>query len=194
MTHAGRFAGWGIRGTLALALAVVGTSQAFAQTAQSFEELYTQQLLEIGDTATVVDATGKTFRGTVQSLDPSSLTLSTDSGARVFAEDDVRRIRRRGASAMPIAGLTGALAGFGFAAFGASAYGMNEGGGFCGGCLVQWSVVTVPMGAAAGALIGFAIDLSARRTVFASAGRRSSVLIAPIVSPRAVGATALVAF
>jgi hypothetical protein len=95
---------------------------------------------------------------------------------------------------MARAGFAGALAGFGIAAAGAAAYGMNEGGGLCGGWLVQWSTATVPIGAAVGALIGFAADLSTRRTVFAAPGKHSSLSLAPIVTPRAVGAVASIAF
>ena len=179
---------------VALALVVVGTGTALAQAAQSFEELEARQLLGIGDTATIVDAAGKKYHGTVEALDQSSLMLNTDSGARVFAEDDVRRIRRRGTHSMAGAGLAGALTGFALTAVAAAAFGMNEGGGGCGGCLVQWSTSTVPIGAAVGTLVGFAVDLSTRRTVFAAPGKHSSLSLAPIVTPRAVGALASIAF
>jgi hypothetical protein len=195
VTCEGRLAGWGIRGVVALALVVVaGTGTALAQAAQSFEELEARQLLGIGDTATIVDGAGKKFHGTVEALDESSLTLSTDSGARMFAEDDVRRIRRRGTHSIAGAGFAGALTGFAISAIAATAFGMNEGGGACGGCLVQWSMTTVPIGAAVGTLIGFGVDLSTRRTVFAAPGKHSSLLLAPIVTPRAVGAMASIAF
>ena len=193
MTRDRRLASWGIRGVVALALVVVGTGTALAQAAQSFEELGARQLLGIGDTATIVDAAGKKFHGTVEALDESSLMLSTDSGARVFAEDDVRRIRRRGTHSMASGGFAGALTGFAITAVAAAAYGMNE-GGMCGGCLVQWSTTTVPIGAAVGTLVGFAVDLSTRRTVFAAPGKHSSLSLAPIVTPRAVGALASIAF
>ena len=184
----------GIRGVVALALVVVGTGTAIAQAAQSFEELEARQLLGIGDTATIVDAAGKKFHGTVDALDESSLMLSTDSGSRVFAEDDVRRIRRRATHSIASAGFAGALTGLALTAVAATAIGMNEGGGMCGGCLVQWSTRTVPIGAAVGTLIGFTIDLSTRRTVFAAPGKHSSLSLAPIVTPRAVGALASIAF
>jgi hypothetical protein len=107
----------------------------------------------------------------VEALDHASLTLSTDYGARVFDEDDVRRIRRRGTHAIAGAGLAGALTGLAITAAGAAAYGRNEGGGMCGGCVAQWSTKTVPIGAAVGTLIGFAVDLSTRRTVFKAPGK-----------------------
>lgn len=195
MTREGRLAGWGIRGVVVtLALVVAGTGMARAQAAQSFEELESRQLLRIGDTATIVAATGKKFHGTVETLDESSLVLSTDVGARVFVEDDVRRIRRRGTHSIAGAGLAGALTGLGITAAAAVAYGTNEGGGMCGGCLVEWSTRTVPIGAAIGTLIGFGIDLSTRRSVFVAPRKHSSLSLAPIATPRAVGAVASIAF
>ena len=194
MTRERRLAGWGIRGVVALALVVAGTGTAFAQAAQSLEELEARQLLGIGDTATVVDAAGRKFHGTVEALDGSSLRLSTDSGARVFAQDDLRRIRRRGTHSIAGAGLAGALTGLAITAVAAGTYGMNEGGGMCGGCMAQWSTTAVPIGAAVGTLIGFAIDQSTKRTVFAAPGKHASLSLAPIVTPRAVGASASIVF
>ena len=64
--------------------------------------------------------------------------------------------------------VTGALIGAAVAvavtAVAAKKYGDNEGGKFCSACLLQWSVVTVPIGAGLGAGIGFGVA-SARRSV-----------------------------
>ena len=66
--------------------------------------------------------------------------------------------------------ITGALIGAGaalvFTGMAASRYGENEGGSFCGACMVQWSTFTVPIGAGIGAGIGWGIG-RARRSVTA---------------------------
>ena len=54
----------------------------------------------------------------------------------------------------------GAAAGAALTAGLASAYGNNEGGGFCGACFVRWGTVAIPVGAAAGAGVGWALKAS----------------------------------
>ena len=54
----------------------------------------------------------------------------------------------------------GVGAGLTSSAIAAAKYGENEGGQFCGRCFMEWSAVTVPVGAGAGALIGYLIDQS----------------------------------
>ena len=49
----------------------------------------------------------------------------------------------------------------------ASRYGENEGGSFCSRCMLQWSAVSVPIGAAVGAGIGYGVSRS-RRSITAS--------------------------
>ncbi|HEU4936161.1 MAG TPA: hypothetical protein VFT39_06900 [Vicinamibacterales bacterium] len=56
----------------------------------------------------------------------------------------------------------GVGAGLGASAIAASKYGENEGGEFCGRCFMEWSAITVPVGAGAGALVGYLIDQSRR--------------------------------
>lgn len=57
--------------------------------------------------------------------------------------------------------LVGALIGAGAAlivtGWAAASYGENEGGKFCTPCMVQWSALSVPVGAGLGAGIGFAV-------------------------------------
>jgi hypothetical protein len=91
--------------------------------------------------------------------------------------------------------LTGAGAAFALTAVAAARYGRNEGAESCGACLVQWSTMTVPIGAAAGALIGFAIDKANVRTVFARAtAGRSSLSITPLVARNTFGGFATIRF
>ncbi len=52
----------------------------------------------------------------------------------------------------------GVVAGLALSGGAAARYGENEGGSFCGPCFVQWSAVTVPAGAALGALVGYLVS------------------------------------
>lgn len=74
--------------------------------------------------------------------------------------------RQGGVSPVAIGAIIGAALAAGLTYSAAATYGENEGGGFCGGCFVQWSVISVPVGAAAGAAVGWGIK-RARRTVTA---------------------------
>ena len=87
----------------------------------------------------------------------------------------------------------GAFAGAGVAAIatfvGAARYGRNEsaeGGRFCGACFVQWSTLTVPVGAAMGAAIGFGID-RARRQSAARWKDPKRIHVAPVIAKRGGG-------
>jgi hypothetical protein len=202
MQNANRFtqreSRWSLRCAVVTALLVAGAGTAFGQTARSFEEMQERGLLEVGDAATVQETSGKTFRGIVSELGDGSLTLRMDSTRsrtdRVFTEADVRHIRRAGSHVMAISGLAGAVTGFGITAAAAASYGGNEGVGFCGGCLVEWSTLTVPIGAGFGALVGFAIDLSQVKTVYARAPGSASFSIAPVITKRTVGGIASIRF
>ena len=195
----GRRAGtWAIRSVAAIALLAAATGTARGQTAQSFEELQARRLLAVGDTAAVEDASGKTFRGRVDALDDGSLTLRLGSvrgeTERVFSEAQVSRIRRSGSRSLGKATLIGAGAGLALVAGAAAAYGMNEGGGFCGACLGQWSLAVVPVGAGVGALVGFAIDRANVKTVYTARRTASALSIAPVVGKGTLGAVASIRF
>lgn len=187
---------WGLRCLAMIALLAATTGTARGQVAHSFEELRAKGLLTVGDEAVVVDLSGKTVRGTVDVLADGSLTLRTRSGRteRIFSEADVRRIRRPGAHAMVVSTLVGAGASFAVTTAAAASYGANEGGQFCTGCLVQWSTVTVPVGAGVGALVGLAINRWKVKTVYAAPGQGASLSIAPIVSGRSLGTMASIRF
>jgi hypothetical protein len=78
------------------------------------------------------------------------------------------RQRLRGGGLGPVAkgAFIGAAAALVATAVAARAYGENESGGFCGGCMVPWSTFTVPIGAGVGAAIGYGVK-RARRSVTA---------------------------
>jgi hypothetical protein len=56
----------------------------------------------------------------------------------------------------------GVVAGVATSGLAASKYGENEGGRFCGRCFVEWSALTVPVGAGLGAAVGYLIDKARR--------------------------------
>jgi len=107
------------------------------------------------------------------SLDPASLDVSI---ARLVADrarhpadlnavasltpgNAVQRSRR---SAIPWGILGGVVAGVAISGSAAARRGENEGGDFCSPCFLRWSAVTLPVGAAVGALTGYLIDLARR--------------------------------
>jgi hypothetical protein len=189
---------WAFGCVAVITLLVPGAGIAHAQAVDSFEELRARGLLTVGDAVAVRDRSGETCRGTVEALSDDQLRVGIDSARgrteRLFSEADVRRIRRADPPRMAVAGLSGALAGFGLAAVAAARYGGNEGGRFCGGCLVEWSTVTVPVGAGIGALVGFLIDKSSVRTVYAADSHTAALSIAPIVAKRTFGGVASIRF
>jgi hypothetical protein len=65
-------------------------------------------------------------------------------------------------SAVPWGILGGSVVGIAVSGSAAARYGDNEGGDFCTPCFVRWSSVTIPVGAAVGALTGYLIDVARR--------------------------------
>jgi hypothetical protein len=118
-------------------------------------------------------SSGDVSTGIAGNIAPSRL-LSAAGGTRAggFA---LPQPQRGGGGMGPVA--KGALIGTAAALVGtawvAHTYGENEGGGFCSGCMVQWSLLTVPVGAGVGALFGY--------------GLRHSVAAAPVFSRKAAG-------
>lgn len=82
----------------------------------------------------------------------------------------------RATKAVVIGAVIGAGAALALTAAGASRYGENEGGEFCSPCMLQWSLVSVPVGAAIGASIGYGVH-RARRSVTAT----------PLITRRSAG-------
>lgn len=56
----------------------------------------------------------------------------------------------------------GIAGGIGVSAVAASKYGDNETGQFCTRCFVQWSAISIPVGAGIGAGVGYLIDRARR--------------------------------
>jgi hypothetical protein len=97
-------------------------------------------------------------------------------------QDTAKPERRRGKGVM-IGALVGAGAALIATGVMADRYGQNEGGRFCSRCMVEWSVITVPVGAGIGAAVGYGVD-RARRTV----------TVIPVVSRRGGGVMVSAAF
>jgi hypothetical protein len=121
---------------------------------------------------------------------PRLLDTATEAVVAALAQDPTPTApapdRKRGARRGAIRGaLIGAGVGAGAAIAFAAAYGNNEGGGFCGACLVTWGSAVVGAGAAIGAGVGAAIGASAP-------SRQPGSPLAP--SDRALGRRRSVAF
>lgn len=104
---------------------------------------------------------------------PSGAPLMRQSPAPATTAQQRPRPRGR---AIVIGALIGAGTALALTGAAAARYGENEGGEFCGACMVQWSVVTVPVGAGIGAGIGYGIERS-----------RRSIVAAPMFSRRSAG-------
>lgn len=105
-----------------------------AQAAPSFEELVASNVLQPGERIEVRDAAGNTVKGEFQEFRAGTLVLFSGSGfERAFTATDVRRIRRAGGNAVAWGAIAGASIAALATAGAASAYGRNEGGGFCKG-------------------------------------------------------------
>jgi hypothetical protein len=104
-----------------------------------------------------------------------------------FTEADVQRIRRAGGHAVAFGAVIGGAGALAVTAWAASSYGENEGGSFCTGCLAQWSVISVPVGAGIGAAIGLAIERSRRTTLFVAPRPRRTVAAIPLVTRSGAG-------
>jgi hypothetical protein len=109
---------------------------------------------------------GDVSTGIAGNVAPSSLlSAAVGTRAREFA---LPQQRRRGGGLGPVAtgALIGAAAALVATAAAARSYGENESGGFCGGCMAQWSSFTVPVGAGVGAIVGYGVKRM-RRSVTA---------------------------
>lgn len=158
-----------------------------AQAAPSFEELAASNVLQPGERIEVRDAAGNTVKGEFQEFRAGTMVLFSGSGfERAFTATDVRRIRRAGGNAVTWGAIAGASIAALATAGAASAYGRNEGGGFCTRCFVQWAAASVPVGVALGAGIGWSIENGRRTTLYLSP-EPGRVVVAPLLWPGGAG-------
>ena len=163
-------------------------SGATAQPARTFDELVRLRLVEPGARVTVRDVSGRDTTGRLGDVSGTNLVLlvGRDRVPRTFGEADVQKISRARGRQPVWGAIIGAAAGIAATAAAASAYGENEGGGFCAGCMVQWSAIAVPAGAGLGAAIGFALRCG-EKTLFVAPGSRASLRVMPILSEGRAG-------
>jgi hypothetical protein len=94
-----------------------------------------------------------------------------------------RHQKSQGTSPAATGAAIGIVAAAGITALAAAQYGENERGGFCGPCFFHWSLITVPIGAGAGAAIGWGVGRA-----------RRSVAAVPLFSPNAAGVAVVATF
>ena len=179
-------------GALAVVLGLVAMPAA-AQPATSFDELARSNVLQPGDRIEVRDPSGDGIKGTFRQFRGGALVVSIDGAERTFDSAIVKSIRLAGGHGVGIGVLTGATVALAATAAAASSYGENEGGRFCTRCLVQWSAVAVPVGIAAGAGVGFAVEAGRRRTIYV-APDPARVSMAPVFLPQLKGLIVSVRF
>jgi hypothetical protein len=114
----------------------------------------------------------RTMRDAIASAMAQATPAPAPRGSRT------RRLAVRGA-------LIGAAAGAALTIFAASAEGSNEGGGFCGQCMLEWGAIVIPISAGAGAGIGAIVGA-------ALPSRRPGLPVAP--QERSIGRRRGVAF
>ena len=103
----------------------------------------------------------------IVSLSVAPIAVSAESGpilnmaeaaARKAVADEPPPTQPRSKGPSIVTGaLIGAAAALAITGWAAASYGENEGGKFCSNCMLQWSAVSVPVGAALGAGIGVAV-------------------------------------
>ena len=91
---------------------------------------------------------------------PELVPARTHTDARHAAAGQTANTGKR--HVMPLAIAIGIAGSIGAAGIAASRYGRNEGGSFCTRCFVQWSAISVPIGAGVGAAVGYIIDPTRR--------------------------------
>jgi hypothetical protein len=93
-------------------LALLAPNAAFAQEpATSLDQL--RLLLEKGDKITVIDSSGRNFKGIVEKIAPDALDLKVEGKIQSFNENNLRRITRRKQDSALNGTLIGAAVGFG---------------------------------------------------------------------------------
>lgn len=93
---------------------------------------------------------------------PLPTTQSDRERERFHPSSNAQAVGKPHKSAIGWAIAIGIGAGLAASAIAASKYGENEGGEFCGRCCVEWSAITLPVGAGVGFTVGYLIDRSRR--------------------------------
>ena len=83
---------------------------------------------------------------------------TAETAARAVTTNEALAAQSRSKGTSVVTGaVIGAITAAAITAWAAASYGENEGGKFCANCMLQWSALSVPVGAGLGAGIGFAV-------------------------------------
>ena len=181
---------WKLAAVLAAVSLLLAVALAAAQEpVRDFSQLNTR--LKPGDTVWVTDAQGREVKGTIRTLSPDTLTLSSDD-ARSYAAADVLQLRQR----RPDPLWNGAI--IGLAVGGGLGIAMGD---FSGSWRWSDAAVGALMFGSIGAGIGLGIDAmipGRRQVVYRAPGFAAAsparLFAAPILTPRAKGLAVSFAF
>ena len=173
---------------LALALGSCASVVRGQGVAESFTAL--QELVEVGQTVTVVDASGREVTGPITALTPARLVLGGGGRERAWEEADVVRIRYRGQDSLRNGTLIGLGVGAAVAAVALLAGPPLEGPD------ADWGIFSVAVGAGLGAALGVGIDamFTAERDIFRRSGSGAQVRLQPLLHARGGGLRVGIAF
>lgn len=161
------------------------------QVASSFDQLAV--LVKPGDTITVSDVTGRETRGRIEKLSSDVLILDTSAGPRQLGELDVAAITQRRSDSLKNGAIIGAAAGTAyFVTILTILSGTSDGGGPIVPAAIVGGVLTVGMGAAAGA--GIDALISRRQVIYQKAPGRSRLGVSPLFGNGRRGAAVTVHF
>src|SRR5688572_6354066 len=162
------------------------TTAALAQDpASDFRQLGSR--LAIGETIRVRDNSSVEFKGRLSGLSASELALTIAGSPRTFNASQIRQVWHLEKDPVANGVFIGLAAGIGA--------GLLAPAGFCSGfndseCSAIVRVVFVPIGAGAGAVTGWLVDLAMKRSVLvfsATGSGAASLRVTPIVSPHKTG-------
>lgn len=174
-----------------LLLCAGGTRVEAQEVASSFEQLAV--LVKPGDKISVIDVTGRETRGRVGKLSSDLLILDTSAGLRQLGEVDVAAITQRRSDSLKNGAIIGAAAGaVYFAVILAILTETSDGGGPIVPAAIVGGVLTMGMGAAAGA--GIDALISRRQVIYQNSTRRSRVSVSPMFGNGRRGAAVTVKF
>ena len=153
--------------------------EVLAGQASTFEQL--QTVIEPGDTISVLDNTGRTSRGQVLELSPSSLRVAVDGAPRDIEQNLTLEIQQR--DPLRNGTINGGIAGLGLGVF--AAWGVCSVSGQCLGDAVSSILGFTAAGAGIGVLIDAAVFQN--RVIYRSPGRSTHWNVTPIIRPHTKG-------
>jgi hypothetical protein len=174
-----------IRFTRTFVFALLATCSAGLASAQtvpsSFKDM--QFLVKPGDRVTVIDASGAKVTGRISELDSSTLSITSATGPRRFAQDDVVVVRQRRPDPLKNGALIGAAFGAGMGLMTELSCGGYEYCGQAGWVTLGSTVWGLGVGVFTDALLKTSTDVFRH-----GPGTMSSWTVSPLVGPGTTGA------